>query len=81
MWRIPHYRLGLLVDYPTSRARRGGSCIIIHLKLPRVSGTAGCIAVDEPAMLALQEFAAPGAVLAMMPAQALRRFGDCLPAN
>ena len=81
MWRIPHYRHGLLVDYPTSRERRGGSCIFIHLKLPRVTGTAGCVAVDEPALLALQEFAAPGAVLAMMPTQAMCRFGGCLPAN
>ncbi|MGE0280524.1 MAG: hypothetical protein AB7P20_07915 [Rhizobiaceae bacterium] len=81
MWRIPHYRHGLLVDFPTSRARRGGSCIFVHLKLPRVTGTAGCVAVDEPALLALQDFAAPGAVLAMLPVQATRRFGGCLPLN
>jgi hypothetical protein len=28
----------------------------------------------------LQEFAAPGAVLAVLPATARDRFGDCLPA-
>lgn len=81
MWRIPHYRHGLLVEYPTNRARRGGSCIFIHLKMPRATSTSGCVAVEEPALLALQDFAAPGAVLAILPAAAARRFGVCLPAN
>ena len=78
MWRVPDYRHGLLVDYPTDRSRRGGSCIFIHLKLPNKTGTAGCVALEEPALRALQNFAAPGAVLAILPAHATSRFGACL---
>lgn len=79
MWRVPDYRHGLLVDYPTNRNRRGGSCIFIHLKLPNKTGTAGCVALEEPALRALQDFAAPGAVLAILPAHATSRLGACLP--
>lgn len=81
MWRIPHYRHGLLVDYPTSRTRRGGSCIFIHLRMPGASSTSGCVALEEPALLAIEQFAASGAVLAILPAQARRRLGACLPVN
>jgi L,D-peptidoglycan transpeptidase YkuD (ErfK/YbiS/YcfS/YnhG family) len=79
MWRIPHYRHGVVVDYPTSRRQRGGSCIFIHLKMPKATSTSGCVALEEPALLALQAFAAPGAVLAILPAQATSRLGACLP--
>jgi L,D-peptidoglycan transpeptidase YkuD (ErfK/YbiS/YcfS/YnhG family) len=79
MWRIPHYRHGMVVDYPTDRRRHGGSCIFIHLKMPQATSTSGCVALEEPALLALQEFAAPGAVLAILPAQATSRLGACLP--
>lgn len=81
MWRIPHYRHGMVVDYPTSRKQHGGSCIFIHLKMPQATSTAGCVALEEPALLALQEFAAPGAVLAILPARATSRLGACLPAQ
>jgi L,D-peptidoglycan transpeptidase YkuD (ErfK/YbiS/YcfS/YnhG family) len=79
MWRIPEYRRGLLVDYPTDRKRRAGSCIFIHLRLPGATGTSGCVSVPEPRLIALQRFAAPGAVLAILPRQALDRFKGCLP--
>lgn len=79
MWRIPHYRHGMVVDYPTDRRRHGGSCIFIHLKMPQATSTSGCVALEEPALLALEEFAAPGAVLAILPAQAISRLGVCLP--
>jgi L,D-peptidoglycan transpeptidase YkuD (ErfK/YbiS/YcfS/YnhG family) len=79
MWRIPHYRHGMVVDYPTNRRQHGGSCIFIHLKMPQATSTSGCVALEEPALLALQEFAAPGAVLAILPAQATSRLGACLP--
>jgi D-alanyl-D-alanine dipeptidase len=81
MWRIPHYRHGMVVDYPTNRGQHGGSCIFIHLKLPQATSTAGCVALEEPALLALQEFAAPGAVLAILPARATSRLRACLPAQ
>jgi L,D-peptidoglycan transpeptidase YkuD (ErfK/YbiS/YcfS/YnhG family) len=79
MWRVPEYRRGLLVDYPTSRQARAGSCIFIHLRLPGATGTSGCVSLPEPQLIALQEFAGPGAVLAVLPRQALGRFKGCLP--
>lgn len=79
MARVPHYRHGLLVDYPTSRAARGGSCIFIHLWMPNNTGTGGCVALPEPQLLSLQNFTQAGAVLAILPRQALARFKGCLP--
>jgi L,D-peptidoglycan transpeptidase YkuD (ErfK/YbiS/YcfS/YnhG family) len=79
MWRVPEYRRGLLVDYPTDRAARAGSCIFIHVRRPTAKGTAGCVALPEPQVEALQDFAEGGAVLAVLPRQALERFKGCLP--
>jgi L,D-peptidoglycan transpeptidase YkuD (ErfK/YbiS/YcfS/YnhG family) len=73
------YRRGLVVDYPSDRLRKSGSCIFIHVWRSRFKGTAGCIALPEPRVAALQRFAEPGAVIAVAPAAALDRFGDCLP--
>lgn len=79
MWRVPDYRQGLLVDYPSSRSARGGSCIFIHLWMPNRTGTGGCVALPEPQLMRLQDFAQGGAVLAVLPRQALDRFKGCLP--
>jgi len=79
MWRVPEYRRGLVVDYPSDRAARAGSCIFIHLRLPGRTGTAGCVALPEPELVKLQDFAQGGAVLAVLPKQALGRFKGCLP--
>lgn len=79
MWRIAAYRAGLEVDYPTSRVDRGGSCIFIHVRLPTATGTNGCVALPEPRVKALQDFSAPGAVLAVIPREAAGRFAACLP--
>jgi L,D-peptidoglycan transpeptidase YkuD (ErfK/YbiS/YcfS/YnhG family) len=79
MWRVPEYRRGLLVDYPADRKARAGSCIFIHLQLPGKTGTSGCVALPEPQLEALQDFAQSGAVLAVLPRQALDRFKGCLP--
>jgi L,D-peptidoglycan transpeptidase YkuD (ErfK/YbiS/YcfS/YnhG family) len=81
MWRVPAYRRGLLVDYPTDRRARAGSCIFIHVRLPSATGTAGCVAVPEPQVIELQDFAEPGAVLAVLPEAARSRFAGCLPVN
>ncbi len=77
MWRVPEYRRGLLVDYPTNRTARAGSCIFIHVRRPDAKGTAGCVALPEPQLEALQDFAEGGAVLAVLPRQALERFKGC----
>lgn len=79
MWRVPEYRHGLLVDYPSDRTARAGSCIFIHLRLPDATGTGGCVAVPEGALIALQDFAQEGAVLAVLSRQVRDRFAGCLP--
>ena len=79
MWRVPVYRRGLLVDYPTNRASRAGSCIFMHVWRPGANGTNGCVALPEPQLASLQDFADSGAVLAVLPRQALDRFKGCLP--
>ena len=79
MWRVRAYRRGLLVDYPTDRKARAGSCIFIHVWLPGKTGTAGCVALPEPQVATLQDFVQGGAVLAVLPKQALARFKGCLP--
>ncbi|HEY5278595.1 MAG TPA: hypothetical protein VIJ67_02465 [Pseudolabrys sp.] len=79
MWRVPDYVRGLAVDYPTDARNRAGSCIFIHAWLPGKTGTAGCVAVRAPVVIKLQDFAQGGAVLAVLPKQALERFKGCLP--
>jgi L,D-peptidoglycan transpeptidase YkuD (ErfK/YbiS/YcfS/YnhG family) len=79
MWRVPDYVRGLVVDYPTDARDRAGSCVFIHAWLPGKTGTAGCVAVRTPAVMKLQDFAQGGAVLAVLPKQALDRFKGCLP--
>ncbi|MEX0752918.1 MAG: L,D-transpeptidase family protein [Xanthobacteraceae bacterium] len=75
----PRYRRGLVVDYPTNAKTRAGSCIFIHVWRSAIFPTAGCVALPEARVAALQEFAAPGAVLATLPQAALSRLPDCLP--
>ena len=70
---LPMYRRGLLLNYPTDARRRAGSCIFIHVWRSPTTGTAGCVAVPEPRVEALQDFAAGGAVLAILPRGALDR--------
>jgi len=77
---LPMYRRGLLVDYPTDAKARAGSCIFIHVWHSPTVGTAGCVSMPEARLEALQDFAAPGAVLAIMPRAALPRLAGCLPA-
>lgn len=79
MWRVPEYRRGLLVEYPTNRQARAGSCIFFHIRKAGAAGTAGCIALPEPVVEDLQHFVQGGAVVAVVPRQALSRFEGCLP--
>jgi D-alanyl-D-alanine dipeptidase len=81
MWRIPLYRRGLFVDYPTDRANRRGSCIFIHIWGAADKGTTGCVALPEMRVAALQNFTEAGATLAVLPEHALDRFGECLPSQ
>jgi L,D-peptidoglycan transpeptidase YkuD (ErfK/YbiS/YcfS/YnhG family) len=79
MRRVPEYRRGILVDYPTDAAARAGSCIFIHVWKTPARGTAGCVALPEEGVTAVQEFAEPGAVLAILPRSALIGLAGCLP--
>jgi L,D-peptidoglycan transpeptidase YkuD (ErfK/YbiS/YcfS/YnhG family) len=76
---LPMYRRGLLVNYPTDARKQAGSCIFIHVWRSPTTGTAGCVAMPEPRVEALQDFAAGGAVLAILPRVALDRLPGCLP--
>ena len=68
---LPMYRRGLVVDYPTDARKMAGSCIFIHVWRSPTTGTAGCVAMPEPRVEALQDFAADGAVIAVLPQAAL----------
>ncbi len=76
---LPMYRRGLLVNYPTDGRKQAGSCIFMHVWRSPTTGTAGCVAMPEPRVEALQDFAAGGAVLAILPRNALDRLPGCLP--
>jgi len=76
MGAVELYRRGLIVDYPTAAA---GSCIFIHVWRSNTKGTAGCVALPEERVSAIQDFAQPGAVVAILPEAALPRFAGCLP--
>ncbi len=79
MRHVPEYARGLLIDYPTDRKARAGSCIFFHLQLPGKTGTGGCIAMPEPQLEAVQDHVQGGAVVAILPRLALERFKGCLP--
>jgi L,D-peptidoglycan transpeptidase YkuD (ErfK/YbiS/YcfS/YnhG family) len=78
---ITLYRRGLIIDYPTDATNRAGSCILIHIRSEDpTSGTAGCLALPENRVVALQKFANKHpTVLALIPESALGRLGGCLP--
>jgi D-alanyl-D-alanine dipeptidase len=74
------YRRGIVVRYLTSASLRSGSCIFIHVWKSPTAGTAGCIALPEARVAALQEFAVdPTAVLAVLPNPASESLARCLP--
>jgi L,D-transpeptidase catalytic domain len=79
MRAVSIYRHGLVVDYPTDAKHRAGSCIFIHIRRPGAKGTSGCVAMPEPDLEHLQDFAMDGAVLAIVPKPALARFKGCVP--
>lgn len=76
---IPGYRHGLFIHYPSNYSRPAGSCIFIHIWSAPGEGTAGCIAMAAARVVALQNFAAPSAVIAVVPRGPLARFKGCLP--
>jgi L,D-peptidoglycan transpeptidase YkuD (ErfK/YbiS/YcfS/YnhG family) len=79
MWNFPGYRHGLLLEYPSNYSKPEGSCIFIHIWDRPGQSTAGCVAMPEARVVALQNFAEAGAVMAIIPRAALDRFKGCLP--
>lgn len=80
MATIPVYERGLVVDYPTSREEKAGSCIFIHVWRGEGLGTSGCVAAPESTVASLQDFARAGkAVIAILPQSAQGRLPGCLP--
>ena len=76
---LPMYRRGIVVDYPTDARARAGSCIFVHVWRTPTTGTAGCVALPEARVEALQDFSEAGAVIAILPREALGRLRGCLP--
>lgn len=61
---IPVYRLGMVVEHNARAEKQLGSCIFLHLTGPGglgASGTLGCTALEEPALLALLQWLQPAA--------------------
>lgn len=80
MREIDLYRRGLVIDYPTDREHRAGSCIFIHVWRAPAYGTAGCVALPESSIAELQSFAQDGAVISILPASSPGQLQSCLPA-
>jgi L,D-peptidoglycan transpeptidase YkuD (ErfK/YbiS/YcfS/YnhG family) len=82
MSRAPStYRRGIVIDYPTDARARAGSCIFVHVWRNSSSGTAGCVALPQQRVEALQDFtASPDTAIAILPRDALARLPGCLPA-
>jgi L,D-peptidoglycan transpeptidase YkuD (ErfK/YbiS/YcfS/YnhG family) len=82
MWEIDVYKRGVVVEYPTERASRAGSCIFVHIWAAPGQGTSGCVAAVEGDVEALQEIAEAGeAMIAVVPGGARERLAACLPAR
>ena len=82
MWEIGLYRRGLVVDYPTDRKAKTGSCIFIHVMKKPETPTVGCVAAAEETVARLQAFVnedRQAAAIAIVPSQALGRLGLNLP--
>lgn len=85
MWEISLYRRGIVVDYPTNRAAKSGSCIFVHVWETPQTPTSGCVATSEVTVARLQEWvseASGGAWIAIVPRSArdrLERLGLNLP--
>ncbi len=78
MWAIDLYRRGIVVDYPTSREAKSGSCIFIHVWRTPDTPTAGCVAASEETVKRLQDWtqvAEGGVYLAIVPQGAAARLG------
>jgi L,D-peptidoglycan transpeptidase YkuD (ErfK/YbiS/YcfS/YnhG family) len=80
MSKIPTYKRGIVIDYPPDAAAKAGSCIFVHIWESEDVGTAGCVALPEAEVATLQEWTkGRRAAIAIVSAETVARFGDCLP--
>lgn len=80
MSKVPTYRRGIVVDFPPDRAAKSGSCIFVHIWEGEGGGTAGCVALPEEHVATLQKWTkGRRAAIAIVSADTVARFGDCLP--
>lgn len=78
MWEVPLYRQGIVVDHATSASLAGGSCIFLHVWRAPGRPTAGCVAMAEAEVTALQDaFDGRRAAIAILPEGALSRLAPC----
>jgi L,D-peptidoglycan transpeptidase YkuD (ErfK/YbiS/YcfS/YnhG family) len=56
MREIEVYRNGIVVDYPSDRSAKSGSCIFLHIWTEPGEGTSGCVALSEQDIQHLQAF-------------------------
>ena len=82
MWTIPQYRQGLVIRNATNAAKRGGSCIFLHVWKGPGKPTSGCIAAEEPHVEAIQLlFDGLPSAIAILPDNGAARLQGCtLPA-
>jgi L,D-peptidoglycan transpeptidase YkuD (ErfK/YbiS/YcfS/YnhG family) len=79
MRSIATYRRGIVIDLPTNRESRTGSCIFLHV-WNEGAGTGGCIGLPENSVEELQSWGGGGqAVIAILPGLARERLRPCLP--
>ncbi len=80
MATIPLYRQGLFLAYPTNRDAKGGSCIFVHVWRRRNASTAGCVALAEHDVVAMQDWSqAKPTVMGILPKAAWNRLRSCFP--
>lgn len=80
MGTISLYRFGLQISFPTSAAKRGGSCIFLHVWRSPTSPTSGCVALREADVKEVQEWATKEpTVIAIVPKRALGALAACFP--
>lgn len=77
---IATYKRGMVIDLPTDRAKRTGSCIFLHIWNGPDVGTGGCVGLPETSVETLQSWAGGGqAMIALVPEGAQGRLAGCLP--
>ncbi len=78
MWRIKLYKSGMVVQTPTSRTKRGGSCIFLHVWRAPGKPTIGCVAASWANIRRVQQFFdGEQAAIAFLPKEAAGRFAKC----